>query len=102
MRPITSPATGSSTSTKMVSCHEKKIMVPRYTMMRMGFLKSMSRLDITDASTSWTSPERRAMTSPLRVSEKKPIGSESIFRYIWLRTSRTTPLRSGIMKYMPP
>ena len=32
---------------------------------------------MTEASTSCTSPERRAMTSPLRVSVKKPIGSDS-------------------------
>ena len=39
----------------------------------------------------------RAMRSPLRSSEKKPSESDVILQYIWLRMSRTTPVRMGMM-----
>ena len=48
--------------------------------MSMGFLNSMSRLDIIELSISCTSPLMRAMMSPLRSSEKKPSGSDVILR----------------------
>ena len=66
-------------------------------MMRMGFLNSMSRLDMMLDSTSCTSPLMRAMMSPLRSSLKNPNGSDVIFWYSWLRMSRTTPVRMGMM-----
>ena len=45
----------------------------------MGFLNSMSRLDMMLDSISCTSPLMRAMISPLRSSLKKPSGSELMF-----------------------
>ena len=53
--------------------------------------------DMMLLSTSCTSPLIRAMMSPLRSSEKKPNGSAVILRYSWLRMSRTTPVRMGMM-----
>ena len=97
--PIISPARGSRISTNSVSCQLMKIIVDRQTMIMTGFLNSMSRLAITLASISATSPLIRAMTSPLRSPVKKPIGRRRIFSYIELRMSRTIPLRSGTIKY---
>ena len=65
--------------------------------MRIGFLKSISSELMIEVSISFTSPETRARISPFRSSEKKLRGSSVILRLIWLRTSRTTPVRMGIM-----
>ena len=73
------PMMGTMTMVKRVSCHEMKSRMPKYPMMRMGFLKSMSRLDMMEFSISCTSPLMRAMMSPLRSSEKKPSDCEVIF-----------------------
>ncbi len=45
----------------------------------MGFLNIMSSDIITEFSTSVTSPLMRAITSPLRSLEKKPMGKDTIF-----------------------
>ena len=66
-------------------------------MIRIGFLNNISRELMMEVSTSFTSPETRAMISPLRSSEKNPRGSSVIFLLIWLRISRTTPVRIGII-----
>ena len=71
--------TGTKSMVKSVSCHEMTMRVAKYAMMRMGFLKSMSSDDMMEFSTSCTSPDMRAMMSPLRSSEKKPNGREVIF-----------------------
>ena len=65
-RPITRPASGSSTSTNTVSCHDTAIIITRQTIIITGFLKIMSSEAIIEFSTSATSPLMRAMTSPLR------------------------------------
>ena len=57
----------------------------------------MSNELMMEVSISFTSPETRAIISPFRSSEKKPKGSSVIFRLIWLRMSRTTPVRIGII-----
>ena len=54
--------------------------VAKYAIMRMGFLKSMSSELIMEFSISCTSPLILAMMSPLRSSEKKPIGRDVILR----------------------
>ena len=48
-------------------------------MIRMGFLKIISRLAMIEFSISCTSPLIRAMMSPLRSSEKNPSDCEVIF-----------------------
>ena len=96
-RPMMVPARGSSTSTKSVSCQLSAIIMPRHTMIMMGFLNIMSRLAMMEFSTSVTSPLMRAITSPLRSLLKKPMGSDTILAYILLRRSRTTPVRIVIM-----
>ena len=72
------PATGNSTSTNRVSCQLKAIIIVRQAMIMMGFLNIMSSEDMTEFSTSVTSPLMRAITSPLRSLEKKPMGKETI------------------------
>ena len=64
----------------------------------MGFLKSISSELITEFSTSLTSPEMRANISPLRSSEKKPMGRTRILSLILFRMSLTTPVRMGMVK----
>ena len=76
--PIIHAMRGTKRMVNSVSCHEMTTSVVKYAMMRIGFLNSMSRLDITLYSISCTSPDMRAMMSPLRSSEKKPSGSDVI------------------------
>ena len=64
----------------------------------MGYFTRAARLEVTEASISETSPEMRAMMSPLRSLVKNPMGRVRILAYIASRMSRTTPLRSGMMK----
>ena len=78
MRPITSPATGSSTNTKIVSCQLITIIMPRHTTIIIGFLNIISSDAMMEFSTSATSPDIRAITSPLRSLEKKPMGRPRI------------------------
>ena len=63
----------------------------------MGFLNNISSDDMILVSISFTSPLIRAMMSPFRSSEKNPNGSANIFLYSWIRISRTTPVRIGII-----
>ena len=72
------PATGSKMSTNSVSCQLSTIIIVRHTIIMMGFLNIMSSDDITEFSTSVTSPLMRAMTSPLRSLEKNAMGSDTI------------------------
>ena len=76
--PMTQPAMGSSTSTNSVSCQLMTIIITRQAMIMMGFLNSMSSEVMMEFSTSVTSPLMRAITSPLRSLEKKPMGNEII------------------------
>ena len=91
------PISGTMVSVNSVSCHDMSSSVMKYAMMSIGFLKSMSSDDIIEFSTSCTSPLMRAMMSPLRSSEKNDSESDVILRYSWLRMSRTTPVRIGII-----
>ena len=59
---------------------------------------SMMLAELRDYIDNHLPPLMRAITSPLRSLEKKPMGSDTILEYIWLRMSRTTPVRIGIMK----
>ena len=54
------------------------IIITRQAMIMMGFLNSMSSEVMMEFSTSVTSPLMRAITSPLRSLEKKPMGNEII------------------------
>ena len=76
------PAIGSSTSTKSVNSQLTTIIITKQATIITGFLKSISRDAITDTSISVTSPEMRAITSPLRSLVKKPIGRLVILSYI--------------------
>ena len=89
---------GSMINTKMVSFQLITIIMPRQAMIIMGYLTSEKRLAITEFCTSCTSPDRRAIMSPLRSEVKNPIGSDTILSYISRRMSRTTPFWSGIVK----
>ena len=70
----------------------------RYTRIMIGSLKSISKVDIILASTSFTSFVIRDITSPLRSSVKKPIGKLTTFLYNCARRSRKTPVRIGTIK----
>ena len=96
-KPMNQPNTGTKMMAKSVSCHDVTTSVTKYASISMGFLNSMSRLDIMEFSISCTSPVMRAMMSPLRSSLKNPSGSEFIFSYSRLRMSRTTPVLIGTM-----
>ena len=72
--PITVPAIGKSTNTNIVSCQLTTIIMVRHTTIMMGFLNIMSSDAMMELSTSVTSPLIRAITSPLRSFEKKPMG----------------------------
>ncbi len=98
-RPITKPTNGSIRNTNMVSFQLTIIIMPRQAMIIIGYLISENKLAITEFCTSCTSPERRAMISPLRSAVKKPIGKETILSYISRLMSRTTPFCIGIVKY---
>ena len=71
------------------------INVIRHKHMRERFIRLYSMRDYIDIHLP---PLMRAITSPLRSLEKKPMGNDTILEYIWLRMSRTTPVRIGIMK----
>ena len=99
--PMIVPITGRTRNTKRVSSQLSAIIVIRYINIRIGFLNNISSELITEFSTSLTSPETRARISPLRSSEKKPMGSSSILSFILSLMSFTTPVRMGIVKYAP-
>ena len=65
--------------------------------MKMGFLMSMSSDVTIEFSTSLTSPVMRAMISPLRSFEKKPMGRLTTLSYSLVRKSLTIPVRNGII-----
>ena len=77
-RPMMNPAMGSRMNTNSVSCQLTKSIIARHTTIMMGFLNIMSSDIITEFSTSVTSPLIRAITSPLRSLEKKPMGNDTI------------------------
>ena len=97
-RPMRNTATGMSSKTKSVSCQEITSNVTRYTRIMIGSLKSISRADMIDASTSPTSFVMREMTSPRRASVKYPIGRERTLLYSSCLRSRRTPVRIGTIK----
>jgi len=68
MRPMRIPATGRMITTKMVSLKLMEKRKIRYTTMVMGSLNNICRELMMEASTSWTSLEIRAITSPFRAS----------------------------------
>ena len=65
--------------------------------MKIGFFMSISREVTIEFSTSLTSPVIRAMMSPLRSFEKKPMGRPTTLSYTFVRMSRTTPVRNGMI-----
>ena len=75
------PAIGSRSSTNTVSCHDMKSIIDRHTMIMIGSLKSMSRVDIIEFSISATSPVMRAITSPFLSVVKNPMGRSTILSY---------------------
>ncbi len=70
----------------------------RNTTIIIGFFSIISNELITEFSTSLTSPDIRANISPLRSSEKNPIGSDNILSFMLFRISFTTPVRIGTIK----
>ena len=77
--PISEAKSGTKRSVNIVSCHEINISVMKYIKTRIGFLNNKSSDDITEESTSCTSPLIRAIISPLRSSLKKLSESDVIF-----------------------
>ena len=66
-------------------------------MIRMGFFISISKVLVTEFSTSCTSPLILARMSPFLSWLKKPSGSTMILLYICVRRSLTIPVRIGTM-----
>ena len=97
IEPITQPSTGMTQIVKSVSSQLMYTKVPKYITMNIGFLMSMSREVTIEFSTSETSPVIRAMMSPLRSFEKKPIGKLTTLSYTFVRISRTIPVRNGMI-----
>ena len=97
--PIRDPIMGSIMNTKTVSFQLMKSIIPRQAMIMTGYFTSENSDAITEFCTSCTSPDRRAMMSPLRSLVKKPTGSDTILLYIWRLMSRTTPFCIGMVKY---
>ena len=54
------------------------IIIDMHAMIITGFLNAMSSDDMIDTSISVTSPDMRAITSPLRSAVKKPMGRWTI------------------------
>ena len=96
--PINDAKSGTKSRVKIVSCHEITIKVMKYISTRIGFLNSKSSEDITEESTSCTSPLILAIISPFRSSLKKLSESDVIFLYSWLRMSQTTPVLTGMIE----
>ena len=73
--PITHTNAGAKTMVKIIISGLIQMRNPKYRTMRMGSLMSMAMEAVMEFSTSDTSPLMRAMISPFRSSEKKPMGS---------------------------
>ena len=96
--PIMNPNRGSITNTKRVSCQLITSIIPRQATIMIGYLMMEKRLAITEVCTSCTSPDMRAMMSPLRSLVKNPMGRVTILSYISRRMSRITPFCIGMVK----
>ena len=86
-------------NTNTVSFQLMNIIITRLAMIRIGNLIREKSEAITEDCTSWTSPDSRAMMSPLRSVVKNPTGSVRILAYISRRMSRTTPFCIGIVNH---